>query len=82
MKRWVVTCIFILLEDALDFDKECRRLLSNIHYYDVLRSDRSISSHGLEARTPFLDRSLFNITYPLILLLDFILEINNVKNIL
>ena len=38
------------------FDKECRRLLSDIHYFDVLRSDRSISSHGLEARTPFLDR--------------------------
>jgi asparagine synthase (glutamine-hydrolysing) len=40
----------------LAFDKECRRLLSDIHYFDVLRSDRSISSHGLEARTPFLDR--------------------------
>ena len=37
------------------FDSECRRLLSDIHYFDVLRSDRSISSHGLEARTPFLD---------------------------
>ena len=24
--------------------------------YDVLRSDRCISSHGLEPRTPFLDR--------------------------
>ena len=24
--------------------------------FDVLRSDRSISSHGLEARTPFLDK--------------------------
>ena len=30
--------------------------MSDIHYFDVLRSDRSISSHGLEARTPFLDR--------------------------
>jgi asparagine synthase (glutamine-hydrolysing) len=28
----------------------------NIHQFDVLRSDRSISSHGLEPRTPFLDR--------------------------
>lgn len=37
------------------FDRECRRLLNNIHYFDVLRSDRSISSNGLEARTPFLD---------------------------
>jgi len=42
--------------DSIDFDKECRKLLSDIHYFDVLRSDRSISSHGLEARTPFLDR--------------------------
>jgi asparagine synthase (glutamine-hydrolysing) len=39
------------------FDKECRKLLNDIHYFDVLRSDRSISSHGLEPRTPFLDRN-------------------------
>jgi len=37
------------------FDQECRRLLNDIHFFDVLRSDRSISSHGLEPRTPFLD---------------------------
>ena len=41
--------------DSIDFDKECKKLLKEIHYFDVLRSDRSISSHGLEARTPFLD---------------------------
>ena len=40
-----------------EFDKECRRLLEDIHLFDVLRSDRSISSHGLEPRTPFLDRN-------------------------
>ena len=40
-----------------EFDKECNRLLKDICYYDVLRSDRSISEHGLEPRTPFLDRS-------------------------
>jgi asparagine synthase (glutamine-hydrolysing) len=39
----------------LDFDTECKRLLKDIHLFDVLRSDRSISNHGLEARTPFLD---------------------------
>ena len=44
--------------DSIEFDKECRRLLSDIHHFDVLRSDKSISSHGLEPRTPFLDRSL------------------------
>ena len=39
-----------------EFDKECKRLLKDIHMYDVLRSDRCIASHGLEPRTPFLDR--------------------------
>ena len=46
---------FNLCQDNNEFDKECKRLLNNIHYFDVLRSDRSISSHGLEPRTPFLD---------------------------
>ena len=41
----------------IEFDHECKRLLSNIQYYDVLRSDRCISCHGLEPRTPFLDRT-------------------------
>jgi asparagine synthase (glutamine-hydrolysing) len=38
------------------FEAESGRLLQDIHLYDVLRSDRSISSHGLEPRTPFLDK--------------------------
>jgi asparagine synthase (glutamine-hydrolysing) len=42
--------------NALEFDRECRRLLGDIHAFDVLRSDKCISSHGLEPRTPFLDR--------------------------
>lgn len=41
----------------IEFDHECKRLLSNLQYYDVLRSDRCISCHGLESRTPFLDRT-------------------------
>jgi asparagine synthase (glutamine-hydrolysing) len=42
--------------DPIAFDNECRRLLKDIHMYDVQRSDRTISSNGLEPRTPFLDR--------------------------
>lgn len=38
------------------FEAESERLLRDIHLFDVLRSDRSISSHGLEPRTPFLDK--------------------------
>jgi asparagine synthase (glutamine-hydrolysing) len=41
-----------------EFDEETKRLLDNIHYFDVLRSDRCISCHGLEPRTPFMDINL------------------------
>ena len=44
-----------------EFEAETRRLLKDIHYFDVLRSDRSISSHGLEPRTPFLDRQFVQV---------------------
>jgi asparagine synthase (glutamine-hydrolysing) len=43
--------------DCIEFDKETHRLLDEIYMYDVLRSDKCISSHGLEPRTPFLDKS-------------------------
>lgn len=39
----------------IDFDNECRRLLNQIHYFDSLRSDRTISSQGLEVRVPYSD---------------------------
>ena len=42
----------------MEFDTECKRLLNDISFFDVLRSDRSMSSdHGLEARTPWLDKT-------------------------
>ena len=40
------------------FEAETERLLEEIHLYDVLRSDRGMAAHGLEARTPFLDKSV------------------------
>jgi asparagine synthase (glutamine-hydrolysing) len=40
------------------FEAESERLLNEIHLYDVLRSDRSMAAHGLEARTPFLDKNV------------------------
>jgi asparagine synthase (glutamine-hydrolysing) len=46
--------------DDIEFDKETRRLLKDIHLFDVLRSDKSISSNGLEPRTPFLDKNFVN----------------------
>jgi asparagine synthase (glutamine-hydrolysing) len=46
--------------NSLLFDFEVKNLLQNIHYFDVLRSDKSISSCGLEPRTPFLDKTFVN----------------------
>ena len=46
--------------DDIEFDKETRRLLKDIHMFDVLRCDKSISSNGLEPRTAFLDKSFVN----------------------
>ena len=46
--------------DVIEFDKETRRLLGDIYNFDVLRSDKCISSNGLEPRTPFLDRNFVN----------------------
>jgi len=45
---------------SIELDCECRNLLENIHTFDILRSDRCISRHGLEPRTPFLDRTFVN----------------------
>lgn len=49
-----------IIRDSQDFFEDNLRLLKEIHYYDVLRSDRSISNNGLEARTPFLDKDFVN----------------------
>lgn len=44
-----------------EFHLECKRLLSEIHYYDVLRCDRGISAFGLEARVPFLSHQFVDL---------------------
>ena len=43
------------------FQAETERLLNDIHMFDVLRSDRSMSANGLEARTPFLDKQFVSV---------------------
>ena len=54
-----VSCGYFYLKNAPDLNSlqnENKRLLDEIYLFDVLRSDRSISSNGLEPRTPFLDK--------------------------
>lgn len=43
-----------------EFHNECIRLVNDIHYFDCLRSDRTISNNGLEARVPFADKFFVN----------------------
>jgi asparagine synthase (glutamine-hydrolysing) len=38
-----------------EFDKECKRLMNDIHFFDVIRCDRCISANGIEVRLPFAD---------------------------
>ena len=46
---------FYYAPDDNSFHLENTKMLDNIHYFDVLRSDKSISGAGLEARVPFSD---------------------------
>jgi len=43
------------------YELETDRLLKEIHRYDVLRSERSMAAHGLESRSPFLDRQFVSV---------------------
>ena len=47
--------------DDAAFESEIDRLLCEIHQYDVLRSERSMAAHGLESRSPFLDRQFISV---------------------
>jgi asparagine synthase (glutamine-hydrolysing) len=47
--------------DDAAFETETDRLLKEIHRYDVLRSERSMAAHGLESRSPFLDRQFVSV---------------------
>jgi asparagine synthase (glutamine-hydrolysing) len=46
--------------DDAAFEAETDRLLREIHQYDVLRSERCMAAHGLESRSPFLDRQFIS----------------------
>ena len=46
--------------NAEAFSRENIRRLRTLHQFDVLRADRCISAHGLEARVPFLDRDFID----------------------
>jgi asparagine synthase (glutamine-hydrolysing) len=47
---------FINAKTDKSFLNENKKLMEDIHFFDVLRSDKSISGAGLEARVPFADK--------------------------
>lgn len=47
-------------EDKTSFRNECSRLLSELCYFDNLRTDRTMAAWGLEVRCPFLDYQYVN----------------------
>lgn len=42
--------------NAAEFQKEAQKRVRELYMYDVLRADRCISAHSLEARVPFSDK--------------------------
>lgn len=44
-------------------DIESRRLVQDVHYFDVLRADRTTAAFGLELREPFCDQRLVELVY-------------------
>jgi asparagine synthase (glutamine-hydrolysing) len=47
---------FMKAKNEEDFKRENERMVRDVCYFDLLRSDKSISGAGLEARVPFADK--------------------------
>jgi len=61
-EAWMGYLYFHLAPSAEEAQKDSLRLLENIHYFDGLRVDRNISHWGLEARLPFLDTQMVQVS--------------------
>lgn len=46
-----------MANESIEFDCEVRRLLREVHQFDLLRADKCMGCHGLESRSPYLDRA-------------------------
>ena len=43
--------------NSSEFQKECLRLLQDVHMFDALRGDKTTAGAGLEIRVPFFDKN-------------------------
>jgi asparagine synthase (glutamine-hydrolysing) len=51
---------FLKAPSDADFQTENERMIRDVRFFDLLRSDKSISGAGLEARVPFADKALLS----------------------
>jgi len=49
---------FSLAPTPVELKAETRRLVGNLHMFDLLRADRCFAAFGLEVRVPFLDQDV------------------------
>jgi asparagine synthase (glutamine-hydrolysing) len=54
---------FNLVDSSEKLQDETKRLIKNIHQFDLLRADRCFASQGLEVRVPFLDKDFINAVF-------------------
>jgi len=48
--------------DGTELHEECVRKVADLHRYDCLRANKATMAHGLEARVPFLDKDMLDVT--------------------
>ena len=46
---------------AEEYHKECVRLVTRLHQWDVLRANKAPFAFGLETRVPFLDKQFLQV---------------------
>jgi asparagine synthase (glutamine-hydrolysing) len=51
---------FLKAPSDADFQRENERMIRDVRFFDLLRSDKSISGAGLEARVPFADKEFLS----------------------
>ena len=51
---------FLKAPTDADFQRENERMIRDVRFFDLLRSDKSISGAGLEARVPFADKEFLS----------------------
>jgi asparagine synthase (glutamine-hydrolysing) len=51
---------FLKAPSDAEFQAENERMIRDVRFFDLLRSDKSISGAGLEARVPFADKAFLS----------------------